>query len=417
MRLLIAIPALNEEHSIEGIIQRTLEAREFIIRNSPVTAVDITVVSDGSTDRTVQLAQKYLDRIRLIIFERNHGYGAAIKEAWKSTGAELLGFLDADGTCDPRFFADLCNALYTERADMALGCRLNKRTRMPVVRKICNFFFASLLSLISKQRVRDTASGMRVIRRQAYTNLLPLPNGLHFTPAMSARAILGAAGNLKLVEIDMPYYEREGRSKLRVFRDGLRFLGIILETAFLYHPARLLGFAGASCLAVAVGLMAAPVLHYLEVRSVEEWMLYRFILGHLAATIAFLMFSAALLTRRVVQIAISGKSFDRPANWIDRLVLSRAYWAAPLVLIVCGVLLVGPNLIARATIHEPYEHWSRFISMSFFFLVAVILISTRVLLYFLDLVAEQLEYLRLQRPSADSDATSNASAAMARAAG
>lgn len=413
MTLLIAIPALNEEDSIESIIQRCLEAREFITRNSPVTAVEITVVSDGSTDRTVELARKYSDRIRLIIFEHNQGYGAAIKAAWTSTGAELLGFLDADGTCEPRFFTELCNALFTEKADMALGCRLNKQTQMPAVRKIGNFFFASLLSLLSKQRVRDTASGMRVIRRDAYKNLLPLPNGLHFTPAMSARAILGSAGGLKLIEIDMPYYEREGRSKLRVIRDGLRFSGIILETAFLYHPARLLGFAGAACLAIAIALMTAPVGHYLKVRSVEEWMLYRFILGHLAATIAFLMFSAAVLTRRVVQIVISERG-TRPADWIDRLILSRAYWAAPLLLIICGVLLVGPNLVARATTHEAYEHWSRFISMSFFLLVAVILISTRVLFYFLDLVADQLEYLESQDGSADYGKTSE-SAAMARA--
>lgn len=417
MRLLIAIPALNEEHSIESIIQRSLEAREFIIRNSPVTDVEVTVISDGSTDRTVEIAQRYSDRIRLIVFEQNQGYGAAIKEAWKSANADLLGFLDADGTCDPRFFAELCNALCTQRADMALGCRLNKQTQMPGIRKVGNFFFASLLSLIAKQRVRDTASGMRVIRREAYKNLLPLPNGLHFTPAMSARAILGANGSLKLVEIDMPYYEREGRSKLRVIRDGFRFLGIILETAFLYHPARLLGFAGAVCLAIAIALMAAPVGHYLKARSVEEWMLYRFILGHLAATVAFLMFSAALLTRRVVQIAIPERIGRCPADWIDRLVLSRAYWAAPLLLIICAVLLVGPNLVARAAIHEPYEHWSRFISMSFFLLVAVILISTRVLFYFLELVAEQLDYLRLQGKSADSGERSRSAVAMARAAG
>ncbi len=57
MKLLIVIPALNEEQSIESIIQRSLEARAQIIEGSPVTAVDITVVSDarrrgGSPTRT-----------------------------------------------------------------------------------------------------------------------------------------------------------------------------------------------------------------------------------------------------------------------------------------------------------------------------------------------------------------------------
>ena len=81
MKLLIAIPALNEEESIDSIIRRSIEAREFICANSPATEVAITVVSDGSTDRTVERASRYKDSINLIVFPQNKGYGAAIKEA------------------------------------------------------------------------------------------------------------------------------------------------------------------------------------------------------------------------------------------------------------------------------------------------------------------------------------------------
>src|SRR5947209_9864088 len=151
MKLLIAIPALNEESSIETIIRQSLDARRHIIRNSPVTDVEIRVVSDGSTDRTVELASRYADRIDLIVFEHNRGYGAAIKEAWEDTDAELLGFLDADGTCDPRFFADLCNALIDKNAELALGCRLNKHTQMPVIRQVGNFLFACVLTIAARK--------------------------------------------------------------------------------------------------------------------------------------------------------------------------------------------------------------------------------------------------------------------------
>src|SRR5580658_4781293 len=111
MKLLIAIPALNEEDSIERIIERSLSAAAHIEANSPVTEVEVTVVSDGSTDRTVELASRYVPQIKLIVFEKNRGYGAAIKEAWSKSDAELLGFIDADGTCDPTFFAPLCKTL------------------------------------------------------------------------------------------------------------------------------------------------------------------------------------------------------------------------------------------------------------------------------------------------------------------
>ena len=94
MKLLIAIPALNEEGAIAGVIERCLAARSAIITGSPVTEVDITVVSDGSTDRTAELASVFADRIHVTVFEANRGYGAAIKTAWRDSDAELLGVMD-----------------------------------------------------------------------------------------------------------------------------------------------------------------------------------------------------------------------------------------------------------------------------------------------------------------------------------
>ena len=211
-------------------------------------------MSDGSTDQTVEIASRYLEWIDLIVFEKNKGYGAAIKEAWRRSDAELLGFLDADGTCDPAFFVPLCNAVIQDGVDVALGCRLNQDSKMPMLRRVGNTLFATLLSALSSSRVRDTASGMRVVRRDALEHLYPLPNGLHFTPAMSARVMLSS--ELRLAELDMPYHEREGESKLRAGKDGLRFLKVILKTAVLFRPSRLLGLTAIPFFVFAVLLLA-----------------------------------------------------------------------------------------------------------------------------------------------------------------
>lgn len=254
MKLLIAIPALNEEASIENIIERCLSARDEIIGNTPITEVAITVISDGSTDRTVELARRHTRDVQLIVFKKNRGYGAAIQQAWQQSDADLLAFLDADGTCDPRFFANLALPLWNEHADVVLGCRLNAGTQMPLLRQAGNLLFAVLLSLLSGRRIRDTASGMRIVRREAYNRLRPLPSGLHFTPAMSARALLDRRARIKLVEIDMPYHERVGDSKLKAGRDGLRFLGIITKTALIYRPIRLIALLAAGTLTFGVPL-------------------------------------------------------------------------------------------------------------------------------------------------------------------
>ncbi len=393
MRLLIAIPALNEEESIESIIQRSLDARAEITTNSAVTEVCITVVSDGSTDRTVELASRFLDQIKLIVFEKNRGYGAAIQEAWRQSDADLLSFIDADGTCDPRFFAQLCDVLDKQKADVILGCRLNSDSKMPLIRKIGNSLFAALLTVLSSKRVRDTASGMRVVRRSSLPDLMPLPTGMHFTPAMSARAMLNS--KVKIIEIDMPYHEREGQSKLRVFRDGVRFLRVIVEAAFLYQPSRLLNLGATLSLLIAIVIMIEPTLYYLANRSLLEWMIYRFITCSLLGSTAFLLFCASYLSERIVSLVFSTKIEENPrVRWLNAFFRHRYFLLLPGLLFLIGGLLVLPSFVSLLTTGAIYEHWSRFVAMSFLFQIAIFQIVTRIIDYILDLISLQLAYLR-----------------------
>jgi len=391
MKLLIAIPALNEEGSIQQIIERCLDARQEIIETSPVTQVDITVVSDGSTDRTVELASRFSDRITLIVFPKNRGYGAAIKEAWAQSNADLLGFLDADGTCEPRFFSPLINALKTHEADIALGCRLNVNTKMPWLRRVGNRLFASTLSLLSSSTLRDTASGMRVLRRACLPALLPLPDGLHFTPAMSARAVL--SDRTKIVEIDMPYHEREGESKLHPGKDGVRFFRAILDAALLYQPARPLAILGLLWLSLAVALMLTPTAYYLRHHAVQEWMIYRFVVSHLAGTLAGLLLCASYLTGRMVAISLrEGEGKQRNRNPLDWFFSTWLPWLVPLILLLGGGLLVLPSFLELVRTGSTYEHWSRFIAMSFCWSLASVIAVTAVIDYVLGLLRAQLAY-------------------------
>src|SRR6266568_2731555 len=159
-----------------------------------------------------------------------------------------------------------------------------------------------MLTLLSSSRVRDTASGMRVVRRTCLPALLPLPDGMHFTPAMSARAML--SNTLRIVEVDMPYHERAGESKLQPGKDGLRFIKAILDAALLYRPARPLAILGLLWLGLAVVLMLTPTAYYVRHKAVQEWMIYRFVVSHLAGTLAGLLLCASYLTGRMVAIAL-----------------------------------------------------------------------------------------------------------------
>ncbi len=392
-KLLIAIPALDEEDSIEEIITRSLAARTKIIAESPIEEVEITVVSDGSTDSTVELASRYLDHIKLIVFQQNKGYGAAIKEAWAQSDAEFLGFLDADGTCDPEFFAPLCSTLEKEQADAVLGCRLTPESKMPMIRRMGNNLFAFLLTLFSSSQIRDSASGMRVVRRDSLPKLFPLPDGLHFTPAMSARAILSP--DLKIIESPMTYQERKGESKLKVAKDGVRFLKVILQAAFLHRPSRPLGLLGILFLAAGAGLMIMPTLYYLENRSVQEWMIYRFVVGNLAGTSGVLLVCVSYLSARLVYFVLpSGPSTTATQRILRRFFSGSAVWILSFLSLFMGAVLVIPSFLELVTTGATYEHWSRFIAMSFFSSAALLLIITRLFDYVLGLVEDRLGYLK-----------------------
>jgi hypothetical protein len=212
---------------------------------------------------------------------------------------------------------------------------------------------------------------------------------------MSARAMLSE--RTRILEIDMPYHERSGESKLSIAKDGLRFLKVIMEAAFLYRPSRPLGLLAIAFAGLAAIFMWSPILYYLRNRSVAEWMIYRFVLSELAGITACLCLSASYLTGRMTSIALteeSGVLRSRLSLWLFR---TRWFWTVPIGFVLVGVSLVISSLVERLTTGMTYEHWSRYVVMSYCFAVAIILSITRVIDYVLNLVRARVEYLKCEQ--------------------
>lgn len=357
MKLTIVIPAYNEEEAIGSTIERTVAARESIIDHSPIHEVEIIVVSDGSTDRTVEIASQYSD-IRVVVFPKNRGYGAAIKKGFEVGSGDVVGFLDGDGTCDPNFFGDLCRALIDRDASVAIGSRMGPDSHMPRIRRLGNRIYALILSALSNRVVTDTASGMRVIRRDALEQLYPLPDGLHFTPAMSARVLM--SDQLSIVEQPMAYEERVGESKLHVVKDGVRFLRTILEMTLMWRPATLFVVFAVACL----GLMTAFGLHPIEmwVRSgrLQEDMIYRLLFCLLMGTIGVTCMASAVVAEHLHRM-LNDRNSPRTFVWklIDQVYSRTGILVQSVISLPLLGWLIGRGAWSWVTQGFVDAHWSR----------------------------------------------------------
>lgn len=323
--LSVVIPAYNEESGIEAIARRVLAVGEDLCRVG-VEKLELLVVDDGSRDATAEIAAA-IPGVRLIQHPTNKGYGAALKTGFNEANGELIGFLDADGTYPPEYFPQLCTVAMNG-ADLVIGSRMaGAESQMPVTRRLGNLFFARLLSLVGRQSVSDSASGMRVFKRTILEQLYPLPDGLNLTPVMSTRAV---HEGISMAEVPIPYSERLGRSKLSVVHDGSLFLRSMLWTVLEYNPVRILGLIGLTGIGLGLlSLLALFVARLSGVTVLNQWAIIGLYGGIVAGMVGInifilgVMFNylVALFRGRPVRQGLFGKPLfktpiDRHFGWM-----------------------------------------------------------------------------------------------------
>ena len=355
--LSIVVPAHNEEQAIGAILDRIL-AQTDAIRTAirEIRDVEVIVVNDGSGDRTAEIAAHR--GIRVITHEHNRGYGAALKTGIRAAQGDVIGFLDADGTYPPEALPTLVQELFRQRADIVTGSRMaGPRGGMPLVRRLGNRLFATLVSLVGRGQIADSASGMRVARRAALARLGLLPDGMNFIVALATQAM---HENLRTVEVPIRYDERVGDSKLRVIHDGLAFTRTILGIAALYEPLRAFAALGVVAMAAALALALGPLHTWWSGGGVPEESVYRLVAVLVLCVGGFEVAVFGILTSRL--IALFRKEAPAPRGPLERLLLS-PHLPAPLGLGGLALVVAAPAVSHRAiaqflaTAHIA-AHWS-----------------------------------------------------------
>jgi hypothetical protein len=235
---------------------------------------------------------------------------------------------------------------------------------------------------------------MRVVRRDSLRHLYPLPHGLHFTPAMSARALLN---NLRVIEIPMSYQERIGRSKLNVLRDGVRFLRAIGAGVLSYSPERpfLAGFV--LCAFGIAMLAAAPTEFYLANRRLEEWMVYRFVVCYVLASFGLLFLLATALVHRMA--ILTPRRSEAIGFWpsvVAAVFSGRFLYVTVVILAGVGGCFLWPGLVEYASTRHVSLHWSRLLAGAFSLSAAFQVVIFSLLLNVISVWSAQLDYGRAE---------------------
>ena len=219
----ILIPAYNEGQSI-GIVVAKI--------NKLYPDFEIIVINDGSTDNTADVAK---DAGALVYSHPyNIGNGAAIKSGIRFASGKILVFMDGDGQHDPQDIEKMLQCF--PDYDMVVGAR-QKGHQASWGRALANKIYNWLASYVAKFRIQDLTSGFRAVKSEIADNFLYLLPNTYSYPTTLTLGVLRSGRSVKYMPIRTNNREK-GKSKIRVFRDGVRFFLIIAKICTLYSPLR-----------------------------------------------------------------------------------------------------------------------------------------------------------------------------------
>ena len=217
----VVIPAFNEQEAIADVVGR--------VRGRGAWR-EVLVVDDGSTDLTADRAAQA--GARVVRHPYNKGNGAAVKTGIREAKGDVVLLMDADGQHDPEDMARLVAGVGLH--DMVIGARAARD--QSATRALGNAIFRALASWLTGRPIPDLTSGFRAARRDLLVEILHLlPNGFSY-PTTSCLALMKAGYNVTFVPVAA--HPRVGTSKIRVVRDGVRFVLIILKIVTLYSPLK-----------------------------------------------------------------------------------------------------------------------------------------------------------------------------------
>lgn len=222
MKILVIVPAYNEEGSIYNVVS---------LIKSNVPFVDILVINDGSKDNTYFEAKKAGAKVVNLV--ENLGIGAAVQTGYiyaLSKGYDITIQVDGDGQHNPEDLKSLIKEIEVGNADIVIGSRFVKSTgyKASIFRSIGIRYFSRLVSKLCGKNYYDTTSGYRSVNRKGielFSKYYPRDYPEVETIVYACKKGL----NIKEVKVDMNYREA-GKSSITPIRACYYMIKVTIST-------------------------------------------------------------------------------------------------------------------------------------------------------------------------------------------
>lgn len=227
MKLSVIMPVYNEKDTIREIVKRVLEV-EFVH--------ELLIIDDGSTDGTREILKKDiegLEKVRIILKEKNEGKGSAVTLGIAEAEGDLIIIQDADLEYDPQQYALLMKPIEKGIADVVYGSRFLGAARRPILfwNMVANKILTFVTNILYNNILTDMETCYKLFKKEVMDGVTIHAKRFDFEPEFTAKMLKKKA---RIYEVPIEFTPRpyEEGKKINAW-DGVEALWTLIKYRFI----------------------------------------------------------------------------------------------------------------------------------------------------------------------------------------
>jgi len=254
LKIIVGIPAFNEEKNIATIITKLADITDTII-----------VCNDGSSDLTLDIAKKM--GVFVINHEKNLGYGAAIRSIFlkaKEMNGDVLVTFDADGQHRIEDIENVIKPIIDQKADLVIGSRFldESEKEIPEYRKVGIKVITKITNSSIKEQLTDSQSGFRAYSKKVIAELNPSELGMGISTEILIKA---SSKKFRITEVPIKILYAGDTSTHNPVSHGSSVIFSTIKYTSIEHPLKFYGIPSMILFVIGISFTYLSAEYYAEI--------------------------------------------------------------------------------------------------------------------------------------------------------